>query len=248
MSEKTLELMNLEDKYTANVYGKRNVVVSKGRGATIWDVDGNEYIDCLAGHGVSVLGHSHPKIVEAVKKQLDKIITVPGVLYSDIRAEAAEKLVKIAPDGLNKVFFNNSGTEATETAIKLARKHTGKKEIIAMIKGFHGRTLGALSATWKKKYREPFEPLIPGFKFVKYGNIEKIKEAITEDTAAIIVEPVQGESGVLIPPKGYLQELRELCDDKEILLIFDEVQTGFGRTGKNFACQHWNVTPDIMPL
>ena len=240
--------MSLEDKYTANVYGKREVVITKGRGALVWDINGVEYIDCLGGHGVCVLGHSHPKIIEAITNQISKIITVPGVLYSDIRAEAAEKLVKIAPKGLTKIFFSNSGAEAAETAIKLARKHTGKKEIITMIKGFHGRTLGALSATWKNEYREPFEPLLPGFKFVDYGDTEKVEKAVTEDTAAVIVEPIQGESGVIIPPPTYLKELRELCDKKGILLIFDEVQTGFGRTGKDFACQHWNVTPDILAL
>ncbi|MEM2907107.1 MAG: aspartate aminotransferase family protein [Candidatus Odinarchaeota archaeon] len=242
------EIMSLEDKYTANVYGKREVVITKGRGALVWDINGVEYIDCLGGHGVCVLGHSHPKIIEAISNQISKIITVPGVLYSDIRAEAAEKLVKIAPKGLTKIFFSNSGAEATETAIKLARKHTGKKEIITMIKGFHGRTLGALSATWKNEYREPFEPLLPGFKFVDYGDAEKVEKAVTEDTAAVIVEPIQGESGVIIPPPTYLKELRELCNKKGILLIFDEVQTGFGRTGKDFACQHWNVTPDILAL
>ncbi|MEM2109962.1 MAG: aspartate aminotransferase family protein [Candidatus Odinarchaeota archaeon] len=242
------EIMSLEDKYTANVYGKREVVITKGRGALVWDINGVEYIDCLGGHGVCVLGHSHPKIIEAISNQISKIITVPGVLYSDIRAEAAEKLVKIAPKGLTKIFFSNSGAEATETAIKLARKHTGKKEIITMIKGFHGRTLGALSATWKNEYREPFEPLLPGFKFVDYGDAEKVEKAVTEDTAAVIVEPIQGESGVIIPPPTYLKELRELCNKKGILLIFDEVQTGFGRTGKDFACQHWNVNPDILAL
>ncbi|MHA1753962.1 MAG: aspartate aminotransferase family protein [Candidatus Odinarchaeia archaeon] len=242
------ELMLIEDKYSANVYGKREVVVTRGEGAIVWDINGEEYIDCLAGHGVSVLGHCHPKIVKAVKEQLERIITVPGVLYNDVRAIAAEKLVKIAPKGLNKVFFTNSGAESTETAFKLARKFTGKPEIIAMIKGFHGRTMGALSATWKKKYREPFKPLVPGFKFVKFGDLEKIKENINDKTAAIVVEPVQGESGVILPPEGYLKGLREICDDKGVLLIFDEVQTGFGRTGKNFACQHWNVTPDIMTL
>lgn len=240
--------MQREEKYTANIYGKREVVVTKGSGALVWDVNGNEYIDCLAGHGVCIIGHSHPKVIEAIKEQVSKIITVPGVLYSDIRAEAAEKLVKMAPKGLSKVFFGNSGAEATETAIKLARKYTGKSEIIAMTKSFHGRTLGALSATWKKEYREPFEPLLPGFKFVGFGDASKVKDAANEKTAAVIVEPVQGESGVLLPPDNYLRELREICDQKGILLIFDEVQTGFGRTGKDFACQHWNVSPDIIAL
>ncbi|MHA1238888.1 MAG: aspartate aminotransferase family protein [Candidatus Odinarchaeia archaeon] len=245
---KAEDLMSIEDKYTAGVYGKRGVVVAKGEGAILWDVNGEQYIDCVAGHGVNVLGHSHPNVVKAIKEQAERLITAPGIFYNDIRAIAAKKLAEVTPDGLNKTFYSNSGTEAVETAIKLARKYMGKKEIIAAIGGFHGRTLGALSATWKKEYKAPFIPLLPGFKHVKYGDAEAVAKSITPDTAAVIVEPVQGENGVVIPPEGYLKQLREICDEKDVLLIFDEVQTGFGRTGKFFACQHWNVIPDIMSL
>jgi predicted acetylornithine/succinylornithine family transaminase len=238
----------LEDTFEAQTYAKRPVVIVRGKGALLWDTEGKEYIDCVAGHGVSITGHCHPKIVETIKRQAEKLITCPGILYNDERAELVEKLAKIAPKGLTRTFLSNSGTEAVECAIKVARKYTGKKEIIAMTKGFHGRSLGALSATWEKKYREPFEPLVPGFNHVKFGDADEVREAINENTAAVIVEPVQGEAGVYPAPEGYLKELREICDEKGVLLIFDEIQSGLGRTGEMFACMHWGVTPDIMTL
>ncbi|MHA1603543.1 MAG: aspartate aminotransferase family protein [Candidatus Freyarchaeota archaeon] len=247
MSEKT-RYVYLEDTYLARTYTKRPIMIVRGKGALVWDVEGREYIDCVAGHGVSITGHCHPRVVEAIKAQAEKLITCPGILYNDVRAELVEKLAKIAPKGLTRTFLSNSGAEAVECAIKLARKYTGKKEIIAMTKGFHGRTLGALSATWEKKYRTPFEPLVPGFHHVRFGDADAVREAINENTAAVIVEPVQGEGGVNPAPEGYLEELREICDQKDTLLIFDEVQTGFGRTGEMFACMHWKVTPDIMTM
>ncbi|MGQ9641782.1 MAG: aspartate aminotransferase family protein, partial [Candidatus Bathycorpusculaceae bacterium] len=157
-------------------------------------------------------------------------------------------IVQIAPKGLNKVFLSNSGAEAVECAIKLARKFTGKPEIIAMMGAFHGKTMGALSATWDKKYRDPFKPLVPEFKHVPPDNLEKVEEAITEKTAAVLVEPIRGEGGVRVTPEGFLKGLRDICDEKKVLLVFDEVQTGFGRTGKVFACEHWKVTPDVLCL
>jgi acetylornithine/LysW-gamma-L-lysine aminotransferase len=165
-----------------------------------------------------------------------------------MRAEFLQKLLSIAPKGLDKAFLSNSGAEAVECAIKLARKFSGKPEIIAMMGAFHGKTMGALSATWDKKYREPFQPLVPEFKHVSPDNLEKVRETITDKTAAVIVEPIRGEGGVRIPPDGFLYGLREICDEKNVLLIFDEVQTGFGRTGKLFACEHWDVIPDVMCL
>ncbi len=222
--------MQLEDRYLANVYAKRPAVIVVGRGAKVWDVEGKEYLDFIGGHGVCVVGHCHPRVVEAISKQAEKLMTCSGILYNDARGELGEKLCQTTPEGLDKVFLSNSGTEAVECAIKLARKHTGKKEIISMMKGFHGRTLGALSATWRKNFREPFEPLVPGFKIVKQ-DMEEIREATTKDTAAIIFEPIQGESGVYLPPEGIYAELREFCDSHGILLMADEIQTGFGRTG-----------------
>lgn len=242
------EVIDIERRLMANVYAKRPVIISRGRGALVWDIHGKEYIDCTGSYGVCIVGHSHPKVVEAIKRQAETLISCHGSFYNNVRSKLLQKIVQIAPKSLNKVFLGNSGAESVECAIKLARKFSGKTEIIAMMGAFHGKTMGALSATWDKKYREPFKPLVPGFKHVPPGNLEKTREAITEKTAAIIMEPIRGEGGVRIPPKGFLQGLREICDEEGVLLILDEVQTGFGRTGKMFACEHWGVTPDIICL
>ena len=214
----------------------------------LWDINGKEYVDCSSSYGVAALGHCHPKVVAAIKAQAEELITCHSCYYNDKRAEFIKKLVAITPKGLDKAFLSNSGAESVECAIKLARKSTGKTEIIALMGAFHGKTMGALSATWDKKYREPFMPLIPEVKHVAPDNADKIREAITDKTAAVIMEPIRGEGGVRVPPDGYLQAVREICDEKNVLLIFDEVQTSFGRTGKLFACQNWGVTPDIMCL
>jgi len=242
------EVIDVEDKLMANVYAKRPIVITKGKGALVWDINGKEYIDCTGSYGVCIVGHSHPKIVEAVKRQAEALISCHGSFYNDARSEFLQKIAQIAPKGLEKTFLSNSGAEAVECAIKLARKFSGKPEIIAMMGAFHGKTMGALSATWDKKYRDPFKPLVPEFKHVPPDDLEKVREAITEKTAAILVEPIRGESGIRVPPNGYLQGLRKICNEKNILLIFDEVQTGFGRTGKLFACEHWGVIPDIICL
>jgi LysW-gamma-L-lysine/LysW-L-ornithine aminotransferase len=242
------KIVELEEKIMANTFAKRDLTITRGKGAIVWDINGNEYIDCTGSYGVAVVGHCHPRVVEAVQKQVEKLIACHASFYNDARSEMLEKLIRIAPEGLDKVFLSNSGAESVECAIKLARKYSGKKEIISMMGAFHGKTMGALSATWKKKYRGPFMPLVPGFKHVPPNNLEKVREAITDNTAAVLVEPVRGEGGVLPPSDDFLPGLREICDEKDVLLIFDEVQTGFGRTGKVFACQHWNVTPDIMCL
>lgn len=246
MNEK--EIIDIENKLMANVFSKKPVVITKGKGALVWDVNGKEYVDCTASYGVALVGHSHPKVVAAVRQQAEKLISCHAGFYNDKRAELLQKIVQITPKGLDKVFLSNSGAEAVECAIKLARKFTGKPEIIAMMGGFHGKTMGALSATWDKKYREPFQPLVPEFKHVPPDNLEKVREAITDKTAAILVEPIRGEGGIRIPPDGFLQGLREICDEKNVLLILDEVQTSFGRTGKLFGCEHWGVTPDVMCL
>jgi acetylornithine/LysW-gamma-L-lysine aminotransferase len=239
--------MAVENAYLANVYQKLPVILVEGNGALLYDVNGKEYIDCMGGYGVSLVGHCHPKVVSAIKEQSERLITCHGSYYNDKRAELLEKLVEISPKGLSEVFLCNSGAESVECALKTAVKYTEKTEIIAMVRGFHGKTLGALSATWNPKYRTAFQPLIyPNFKFVPFGKIEKAEEAITNQTAAVIVEPVQGEGGVHVAPDGYLQGLRDLCDEREIALIFDEVQTGFGRTGHMWASEHWGVTPDVM--
>jgi len=242
------EIVRLEDAWIAPVFHRRNVVIERGKDALVWDVNGKQYVDCMAGYGAAFLGHCNERVVEAVKRQAEKLLACHGSTYSEARAELLKRIEKIAPKGLGKLFLSNSGAEAVEVAIKAARKYTGRKEVIAMMRGFHGKTMGALSATWNPKYRRVFEPLIPGFKFVPYGRADKVREAVTQDTAAIIVEPVQGEGGIHVAPEGYLAELREIADEKGVVLIFDEIQTGFGRTGKLFAYEHWNVLPDIMCL
>ncbi len=242
------EIIDLEENLMANVYSKRPRVITRGRGALVWDINGREYIDCTGSYGVSIVGHCHPKVVKAVKRQVETLISCHASFYNDVRSELLQKITSISPKGLNKVFLSNSGSESVECAIKLARKFSGKPEIIAMVGAFHGKTMGALSATWKQKYREPFKPLVPGFKHVPPNNLEKVKEAITEKTAAILVEPIRGEGGVRVPSDDFMPGLREICDETGVLLIFDEVQTGFGRTGKIFACEHWNVVPDILCL
>jgi LysW-gamma-L-lysine/LysW-L-ornithine aminotransferase len=242
------EIVDIDTRYLANVFSKRPVVIKRGKGALLWDINGKEYVDCSSSYGVAALGHCHPKVVAAIKAQAEELITCHSCYYNDKRAEFIKKLVAITPKGLDKAFLSNSGAETVECAIKLARKYTGKTEIIALMGAFHGKTMGALSATWDKKYREPFMPLVPDFKHVVPDNVDKIREAITEKTAAVLMEPIRGEGGVRVPQEGYLQAVRQICDEKNILLIFDEVQTSFGRTGKLFACQNWGVIPDIMCL
>ncbi|MEM3709658.1 MAG: aspartate aminotransferase family protein, partial [Nitrososphaerales archaeon] len=243
-----MKIKNIEDNYFAPVYEKLPIVVVKGQGAILWDINGKEYIDCMGGYGVAIVGHCNKKVIEAINEQSKKLIICHGSLYNDTRANLLEKIVKIAPKGLNNVYLSNSGAEAVECALKLARKYSGKPEVIAMTRGYHGKTLGALSATWNQKYRSPFLPLLPNVKFAPFGEAEKIRDIITEKTGAIIVEPIQGESGIYVAPDGFLKEIREICDERNIVLIFDEIQTGFGRTGKMWACEHWNVVPDIICL
>jgi len=242
------EIIDVETRFMANVFSKKPVVLVKGKGAKVWDINGKEYVDCSTSYGVALLGHCHPKVVSAVQAQAEQLITCHGAYYNDRRAEFVKKLVHLTPKGLDKVFLSNSGAESVECAIKLARKYMGKPEIIALMGAFHGKTMGALSATWDKKYREPFMPLVPEIKHVAPDNADKIREAISEKTAAVLMEPIRGEGGVRVPPDGYLQEVRKICDEKNVLLILDEVQTSFGRTGKLFGCQNWDVTPDVMCL
>lgn len=239
----TNEVKETLDKYVMHTYGRYDLVIDHAHGCIVYDKEGNEYIDCVSGIAVNSIGHTHKKMTEALSKQLEKIIHVSNLYYTEEQAAYAQRVVELSPH--DKIFFANSGAEANEGAIKLARKYTGKGEIIATLNSFHGRTLATITATGQPKYQKGFEPLPAGFKHVEYNNIEQIKEAITDDTAAILVEPIQGESGVRVPDDDYLPALREICDEKGILLIFDEVQTGFGRTGKMFASELSGVVPDI---
>ena len=241
-------LMELEDGYTSGVYVKRPLVIVRGEGAKVWDAQGRAYIDCVGGHGVANVGHCHPRVVAAIQEQAERLITCPESFYNDRRAKLQAELVRIAPPGLERVFLCNSGAEAVEGAIKFIRLVTGRPRIVAARNGFHGRTMGALSATWKKEYREPFEPLVPGFVHVPYNNLAAMEETLDEDVAAIILEVVQGESGVIIGDGDYLRGVQRLCQERGALLIVDEVQTGFGRTGRMFACEHYGLEPDMLCL
>jgi len=237
-----------EDQFMGNIYQRFPVTIERGLGAHVWDIDGKEYIDCMGGYGVALVGHCNPRVVKAIKAQLDKIITVHSSLYNKTREEFLEKLIKISPKNLSQVYLNNSGTEAVEAAIKFARKFTGKKKMVAMNGSYHGKSLGALSVTFNQKYRKAFEPLVDTVKFSSFGDIEALRSAVDSDTAMVIIEPIQGESGINVAPDGFLQEVRKLCDEKEIVLVFDEIQSGLGRTGRMWASQHWNTVPDIMCL
>lgn len=239
-------MKRLEDTFLADTFWKRPVTLVKGKGSKVWDSQGKEYIDCSCGYGVALLGHCHPRVVEAIKRQSERLITCHGSFYNDAREECLSKLCKIKPDGTDKVFLSNSGAESVETAIKLVRRYTKKRGIVAMVNSFHGKTMGALSLTWNAKYREPFMPLLDGVKFAPYGKIDKLRPLVDDDVGAIFVEPVQGEGGIIIPPPEYLKEVRELCDERGILMVLDEVQSGFGRTGRIWAHQHFGVRPDIL--
>ncbi len=237
-----------EDQFMGNIYQRFPVTIERGLGAHVWDINGKEYIDCMGGYGVALVGHCNPRVVKALKAQLDKIITVHSSLYNKTREEFLEKLIKIAPSSLGHVYLNNSGAEATEAAIKFARKFTGKKKMIAMNGSYHGKTFGSLSVTFNQKYRKAFEPLLSDVSFTPFGDIEVLRATITPDTALVILEPIQGESGIHVAPDGFLQEVRKVCNENGVVLIFDEIQSGLGRTGKMWASQHWDTVPDIMCL
>ncbi|MBI3842964.1 MAG: acetylornithine/succinylornithine family transaminase [Thaumarchaeota archaeon] len=237
-----------EDDFMGNIYQRFPVTVERGLGSHVWDINGKEYLDCMGGYGVALVGHCNPRVVDALKKQLEKIITVHSSLYNKTREEFLEDLIRIAPKGLSQVHLNNSGTEAVEAAIKFARKFTGKKGMIAMNGSYHGKSFGSLSLTFNPKYRKSFEPLVEKVSFTSFGDIEALRSAVDSETGLIIIEPIQGESGIHVAPDGFLQDVRKLCDEKGIVLIFDEIQSGLGRTGKMWAAQHWNTGPDIMCL
>lgn len=238
----------LIQKYEVDVYPRRDVTLVKGKGARLWDDQGNEYIDMAAGISVANIGHANGKVVEAISKQAATLITCPNTFYNDQKALFLEKLFEVVPKNFTRAFLTNSGTEAMEAAIKFARLNTKKTKFIATMKAFHGRTMGALSATYKSEYREGFGPLVPGFSHVPFNNFEKLAAAIDDDTAGIILEPVQGEGGINIGQKEYFQKVRQLCDEKNILLIIDEIQTGFCRTGKMFAIEHLGIEADMMTV
>jgi acetylornithine/LysW-gamma-L-lysine aminotransferase len=239
------KIIDIENKFSAGTYAKQDLVIVRGQGASLFDADGVEYLDCTSGHGVANLGHAHPKVVAAIAEQAATLITLFESYPNDKRAALMQKMATLVP-GLERVFFCNSGTEAVEAALKFARISTGRTDIVAAMRAFHGRTFGALSATFNKKYRQGFEPLVPGFSHVPFNNIEALEEAVTDETAAAILEVVQGEGGVYPADPDYIQSARRICDERGALLIIDEIQSGFGRTGRMFAVQHFDVTPDLL--
>ncbi|MCG2709926.1 MAG: acetylornithine transaminase [Thermodesulfovibrionales bacterium] len=244
----------LEDSghYLMNTYNRFPIVLRKGRGMKVWGADGKEYLDFVGGIAVNVLGHCHPKVVVAIQKQAQRLIHVSNLYHIEPQIKLAKLLVDHS--FADKVFFCNSGAEANEAAIKLARKyakeHLGKDkfEIITAVNSFHGRTLATLTATGQEKFQKGFEPLVPGFKHAAFNDISELESAITQNTCAVMLEPIQGEGGVNIPDNDYFKKVRELCNKHNLLLILDEVQTGIGRTGKLFAYEHFHVAPDIATL
>ncbi|WP_420615380.1 aspartate aminotransferase family protein [Candidatus Palauibacter sp.] len=243
-----MNVRETEREYALEVFPKRDIAVVRGEGACVWDDEGRRYIDCVGGIGVASIGHANPAVAEALTEQARVLVSCPGIFYNDVRARLLAELVSIAPAGLTRAFLCNSGAEAVEAAIKFARFATGRAGVVSAMRGFHGRTLGALSATHKKQYREPFEPLVPGFSFVPFNHVEKLRAAVGEDTAAVIIEPVQGEGGVRPASQDYLSAARRICGEAGAVLVFDEIQTGFCRTGRMFACDRYGVAPDVLCL
>jgi len=244
--------MMLSEKYVANTYARYPVLLVRGKGTRVWDLEGEEYLDFVSGLAVCNLGHCHPKVVKAIQDQAEKLIHISNFYYIEPQIQLASLLCKLS--FADKVFFCNSGAEANEGAMKLARKYAKEKvekdryEIITMERSFHGRTLATLAATAQEKFHKGYEPLMPGFKYVPFNDIGAVKKAIDSKTCAVMLEPIQGEGGVNCPSEGYLKALREICDERGILLIFDEVQVGMGRTGKLFAYEHDGVEPDMLTL
>jgi acetylornithine/N-succinyldiaminopimelate aminotransferase len=249
---KNQKIALLTKKHVAQTYGRYPIALVRGKGSKVWDKAGKQYLDFVSGLAVDNLGHCHPAVVSAIQKQAATLLHVSNLYHIEPQSQLAEQLTSLC--FADKFFFCNSGTEAIESAIKLARKfsldqgHTGRIEIITMHNSFHGRSMGALSATAQKKFHTGFKPLLPGFKYVPFNDIQAVKKAISKKTCAILVEPVQGEGGVNVPNASYLKDLKSLCKKNDLLLIFDEVQTGFGRTGKLFAHELYKTKPDIMTL
>ncbi|MDD5428073.1 MAG: aspartate aminotransferase family protein [Candidatus Omnitrophica bacterium] len=246
---KTEKIVSLYDKYVMKTYSRFPLCIEKAKGAKLWDIDGKTYIDFFPGWAVSGIGHCHPRVVAAINKQSKKLLHVSNNYYSELQALLAEEIIKNSYPG--KVFFANSGAEANEASVKLARKYghdKGRYEVITMTKSFHGRTLAMITATGQDKVKLGFEPLPSGFVHVPFNDIEAVKEAVTDKTAAIMLEPIQCEGGINIASLEYMRALRALCDEKDIALVLDEVQTGMGRSGRMFAYQNYGIEPDMMTL
>ena len=236
----------LEHEYGIALQAKRDLVAVRGKGACLYDEAGREYLDFAAGIGVASLGHCHPKLVAAIQQQAETLITCPNIMYNDQRSLLLKKLVEVSPSSLTRAYLCNSGAESIEAALKFSRLHSGRTNFVSAMRGFHGRTMGAVSATYTPKYREAFQPLVPGFEYVPYNKIEKLEALVNDNTAAVLLELVQGEGGVNPIQAEYITAVRKLCSERGALLIIDEIQTGFCRTGKFFACEHFDLQPDIL--
>jgi len=244
-------MLELGDRYLMNTYKRFPIVLTHGKGIWVWDKDGRTYLDFVAGIAVNILGHAHPSLVEDLKKQVERMLHCSNLYWTEEQIRLAQMLSENTLKG--RVFFVNSGAEANETALTIARKfgrkiRENKTRILAALESFHGRTYGSLSATGQPKYQEKFKPLLPGVEYVKFNNIEALRNKMASDVCAVILEPIQGESGIKPAAEDFLKEARKLCDEYEALLIFDEVQCGMGRTGKLFAYQHYGVEPDVLTV
>ena len=239
-------MRHLEEQLGAGTYYKRNLELVRGQGARLWDAEGNEFIDCVGGQGAANLGHANPYVNRAIRDQAEKLLVCSELFYHEERARILENLERLTPSSIQRFFLCNSGSEAVEVALKFARLATGRQEIVAAMRGFHGKTYGALSATWSRDYRLPFEPLVPGFTHVPFNHRQRACEAVSQRTAAFLVEVVQGEGGVRPGTLDFLLDVQDRCNETGALLIVDEVQTGFGRTGRMFASEHFDLFPDLF--
>jgi len=246
LPQHTSEIMLQEDRWQVPTYAKFPVAIVRGEGCWVWDAEGKRYLDLYGGHAVALPGHCHPRVVEAIQAQAERLLFYSNVVANDVRAVAVKALAGLAPEGLRRVFLCNSGTEANETAIKIARKFTHRMRVVSLADGFHGRTLGALGATGLPKYRDPAYPVPTPHDYVPYGDLEATAKAVGPDTAAIMLEPIPSMGGIRVAPKAYFEGLRALATERGALLVFDEVQTGFGRTGTPFCGAHFGVTPDLI--
>jgi LysW-gamma-L-lysine/LysW-L-ornithine aminotransferase len=240
-----------EESFVGDLYQRFPVTISKGKGCKVWDTSGKEYLDCMGGYGVALVGHCNDRVIEAITSQVQELITCHMSVYNNTRLNFLEKFSKIAPNNLKKIFFTNSGTEAVEAALKFSRKFTGKPGVLALNGGYHGKTFGSLSVTYNEKYRKSFLPLLDHMQFIPYSESDTISDIVTntnDKIGTVIVEPIQGETGIIMPPSDFLRDIRNICNENNLVLIFDEIQSGLGRTGKMWAGQHWDVEPDMMCL
>jgi acetylornithine/LysW-gamma-L-lysine aminotransferase len=240
-----------EESFVGNLYQRFPINITKGKGCKVWDISGKEYLDCMGGYGVALVGHCNDRVVKAITNQTQNLITCHMSVYNDVRINFLKKFSKIAPTNLQKTFFTNSGTESVEASLKFSRKYTSKPGVLALNGGYHGKTFGSLSVTYNEKYRKSFLPLLDNMQFIAYSESDTIPEIVTKSNkkiGTVIVEPIQGETGIIMPPIGFLKKIRNICNENGLVLIFDEIQSGLGRTGKMWAGQHWDVEPDIMCL